>query len=170
MLAQKSTNLIPVITKIAYQFTKNVASITKRTDSNKYQVSFIPGSDWLPVYFSPASAKYKEPSKRKDAGMLYNQNLTFSVPGEWVYNADELALLNELPLVVGFTFSDGSAKIIGSSLVPAYFKSSPSSDARSTGDKFQFTCDSILLAKQLYVANTALSVNDSVLVDDTPAT
>jgi hypothetical protein len=170
MLSQKSTKLVPVITKIAYQLAKNVIGITKQTDSNKQVVSFAPGLNWIPVYFSPASAKFKEPSKRKEAGMLFTQNLSFKVPGEWIDNVDELAAMDELPVVVGFTFSDGTAKLLGSKLVPAYFRSSPSSDAKSTGDQFQFVCESINRALALYVANTPLSQDDSVLVDESPAT
>ena len=170
MLSQKSTKLIPVITKIAYQLAKNVISIEKQPATDKYVVTFATGLDWLPVYFTPASAKFKEPSKRQDAGLLFTQNLMFNVPGEWVYNADELALLNELPLVVGFTYSDGSAKLLGTTLVPAYFKSSPQSDAKATGDQFQFICESIKLARQLYTVDTILYQNQSVLLDETPAT
>lgn len=141
MLSQKSPNLVPVIIKIQYQFTKNIGSIVNGSTTNHRVVTLNSNNDWKEIYFSPASAKYKEPKKQTKAGNLFNQLLSFKYPGEYADSITELEELDELPVVVRIEFNTGTIKLMGSIKIPAYFKSSGQSDAKSTGDLFQFYCN-----------------------------
>lgn len=143
MLSEKSSKLVPIITNISYQFSKNVASIQKGSTDNLKVVNFQPGFLWQDIYFSPGSAKFIEDGKHVDAGKLFEQKLSFKFPGDASDYIDQLEDLNELPGIVRFDYNNGISKLIGSSQIPAYFKSSSQSDANATGNQFQFYCNAI---------------------------
>ena len=155
MLSQKSTKLVPVIIKIQYQFIKNVSAINQGSSKNHRVVVFNSEFNWKDIYFTVGSQKITEPKTHNDAGDLFTQKLSFNFPGDSSDYLDDLAELDQLPVIVRFEYNNGVVKLIGSLNIPGYFQSSAKSDATSTGDTFQFVCNAITRA--LLLESTTIS-------------
>lgn len=132
----KNQNLVPVICRIEYQQVRNIVSIDKNEDNFKRSVILGTSLDWIEIYFSPGTAKFEEKTKRGNAGVLYNQKLTFKFPGEDDDTAADINDLINIPLILKLTFNNSKSKIVGDLNNPVKFDQDYASDDKSTESGF----------------------------------
>lgn len=142
MLDQKNEDLVPVIIKIFYQFRNNIQSDGPGPTPGTWQINFKSGFSWKEIKFSPGTADFVQNKKDTDAGILFEQKLQFSVPGDDSLNFEELTSIDQMPVVVKFEYSGGLVRLIGTKSIPAEFLDNYSSNRGSTKNIFEFFCKS----------------------------
>ena len=95
-----------------------VESIQK-LNNGSLLVSFSGDENWQDFPGEVSTIKYQEPAQRTPAGLLYQQQLTFDSFGDDPENQTELNDLVQYPLIISFTYQDGTTKFIGS-ITPDY--------------------------------------------------
>lgn len=138
MNIQKNQNLIPIITKVHYQFAENISSINTGSSKNTRQIVFNPDQDWEQIEISPASVKFQEPMSSTNAGPMYKQSLNFTLQGEDTGTIDDYDQLIGRRIILRLEYNTGLLKIVGSLDNPARFNDSPVSDEKGTRNQIEF--------------------------------
>jgi hypothetical protein len=146
MLSAKNQNTVPIITKLQYQFPQNISSFEIGSTPQHRTISFSNGEAWKDLYFTPGTPDFSQTSKRTSSGKIYNQTLSFSSPGDDPVSDSEMEKIEELMCVAKITYSDGTAKIIGSDKNSANFSNNFKSDSKATKNSFAIKCSSITKA------------------------
>lgn len=136
----KSNSLVGIITHIMYQFPANIASFSPGSNPYIREIELDPDHYWIPVYFAPGSAEYSERRVSNPHGPAYTQQLSFRVPGDRMNTYAMLQCIDNDPVILKITYSDGSEKIIGEPNTPALFDDEFLSNAKATGSTHAFKC------------------------------
>lgn len=150
MALSKNKESSPLICKIEYAFTDDIASMVK-VASHQVIITLKEGKAFKPVYGTPASLNFSEPAESTRAGLIHKQKLSVYYPGLNDAVQAELLQLENRPIVVKITYQHGAIQAIGSLTEPAKaFYSFNSSDA--TGYSISIACDSTERARFVVVA------------------
>jgi hypothetical protein len=136
----KNTNLAITITEIFYTYPDVPISITNHGDRFHKDILYDDTKTlWTRVYATPGSASFEEKEKENDAGVLYEQKLKFTYPGE--DNSDtEFFDAVRRPVIVKITFNKGLAKMFGCADNPAKFERLLKTSAKDSVSECTFTC------------------------------
>lgn len=127
------------ICKIEYRYAQSIASYVMGASPHHRIVTFDE-EYWLNIYFSPGTAAYSEPQIPNANGPLFDQQLQMKFPGHMSEHLAYLERMDELPVIVRFSYSDGVQKLMGSPDNPVIFNSAYRDDAKSASDEFKFRC------------------------------
>lgn len=139
MTLEKNSNLSPQICNVQYSFKENIESIDQGSTKFHKTVTFVDGESWEDIYGSPASIKFSEPAKDNPVGIYYEQQLILNYPGDDIDNLSSLYNLEDLGMIVKFTYDNGMSKIIGDKQNPAIMRCDFSTDGAKTGTSIKFT-------------------------------
>lgn len=139
MTLLKNSNLALQICNVQYCFKENIESIDQGSTKFHRTVTFISGESWEDIYGSPKSIKFSEPPKESSAGIYYNQQLILNFPGDDEGNLSDHYNLDELGMVVKFTYNNGMSKIFGDKHNPAIMRCDFSTNDSKTGSLIKFT-------------------------------
>ncbi|MFZ4463090.1 MAG: hypothetical protein ACOYN5_04545 [Bacteroidales bacterium] len=140
-LTRKNTPFL-IITKVMYQFVSNVLTIETGSTPFTRRVTFVTGTSWLDIPFSPGTASFAEPEVKTNHGPQFNQLLKIRFSEDTADFVADLQKIDMLPFIVKITLSDGSSKIIGTIGNPARHLSNFITDRDHTADEFSFSCTS----------------------------
>ncbi len=107
----KSENKLLNIVSVFIASVFDIDSITELGENAT--LVFKSTKDWEEIYFIKGSLEYKELSSTTDVGLLYAQELTFSVPGDDSTIQEQLHSYKDMPVVIRFDYDSGVSKIIG---------------------------------------------------------
>lgn len=143
----KSNSLSPVICKLSYVFNEN-ADLCVHPDAsiNTIKVVLRSGMAWVPIYFTPGTAKFSQQLDPSDGLRIYKQGLNFDFPG--LIESYKLAedFRNKL-FIIKMDYNDGNSYIMGCKNNPAQFVNNY--DDQNGGSIFIFSCNANYMARLL---------------------
>lgn len=140
MSLDKPSNLVASILKVEYRFAKNIATFTKGSTKYHRRITFTDDDYWLNIYHTPGTATFSEPKVETDHGNIFDQQLSVKMPAVTQAYIQKLENMDEIPVIIRFTYSDGLQKIMGSDKNPVIFNSNYQESKESTSDTFTFRC------------------------------
>lgn len=153
----KNVSLVPIITRVAYQFPVAFSLFELHTSPLFVITNFHHGHNWINLFFTPGNASFSETLKNPP-GNLYNINLKLSFSGDESFkNTSELLLFHRLftfPCIVKITFSNGLEKILGSPVNPSLVSFSRTSDINSTISSLEFSSTALNPALILFASGS----------------
>lgn len=145
----KSKSLAPAICGISYIYNDD-AELCVHPDAsiNTIKVVLKSGKAWIPIYFTPGTAKFSQSLDADDGLRIYNQRLAFDFPG--LIESYKLSedFRNKL-FIIKLDYNDGNSYIMGCLNNPAQFQNNY--DDQNGGSTFVFTCDAYYMARLLYL-------------------
>lgn len=149
MSLTKNHDSNPLICKVEISFAEDIQSM-ETVELHQVKITMKSQKAFTPVYVTPASYSFSEPSDVSAAGLLFKQRLNLYYPGIVLAMQPELINLERKPLVAKIYYQNGLVQVIGSLDNPAKsFNSFSSSDA--TGNSITIACDSDERARFEYI-------------------
>jgi hypothetical protein len=143
----KSKSLVPVICGISYVYAED-ADLCIHPDAsiNSIKVVLKTGKVWIPLYFTPGTAKFSQSLDTTDGLRIYSQRLELDFPG--LIESYKLAedFRNKL-FLIKMDYNDGNSYILGCLNNPAQFINNY--DDQNGGSIFIFSCDAYYIARLL---------------------
>jgi len=140
MTLAKNKKSSPLICNVEYALPEDIQAM-ENVELNQVRITMKPGKTFNPIYATPASHSFSEPSDVSAAGLLYKPKLNLYYPGIEKNTHDQLLQLEYKKAVYKITYQHGLIQVIGSLDVPAkLFNSFASSE--STGNSITITCES----------------------------
>jgi len=147
----KNTNLAITITKVFYTYPDVPVKIENYLNRFHKKIFYDNSKTlWNEITFTSGSASFEEKPKTTDAGIIFEQKLKFTVPGEDDTNT---AFFDQLlrPTLVKVMFNKGLyPKLIGCAETPARFERVLKTSAKDSGSECQFTCQALDPAAWIY--------------------
>lgn len=141
-MMEKNASLYSNITDVRYQTIDHINSVSPGESEFTRVVNFKSGYDWEKLYRSPGSASLREEHKVTGSGHYFDQKLSLNFPGFSQTNLEDFHYLDNRPLVLKLTFSDGTVKVMGSLDQPARINTIFQSSSTTRGTRIDFTCES----------------------------
>jgi hypothetical protein len=137
---QKNTFLTPSICGVYLVPLSEIASVLPDSDGFHYHVTLKAGTDWQQIYFTPGSAELTEKPKETDAGLLYEQTLRMTFPGDDDTNLAALDQIVDRPGLVKIQLSSGQFHLMGEMENGARLSRSFQLAGKNSGSQLEFTC------------------------------
>jgi hypothetical protein len=119
MTISKNQNLTPSICKIEFASFADVYSILVGTTPYSREVVFKSGKDWEELYFTSGTAELEEKEKSSEAGVFYDQILSFLFPGDDTTTLSDFGNYGNKRFIVKFTYCNADIRLLGDILNPA---------------------------------------------------
>jgi hypothetical protein len=139
MSINKPESPAPLICKIQYQF-EHMVEFLPGSGKHQRKVNILNDSDWLNIYHTPGSAEFSEPQVQNPNGPLFDQQLKIRLPGQLAEHYDKMQDMDETPVIIKITYSDGGAILMGEPGNPVLYYNAFGSDAKKTGHDYMFKC------------------------------
>lgn len=140
MMISKNSNLTPAICRVFFVPLVEVASVLPVTDGFHFQVDLNPGKTWKEIYFTPGSTELSEKPKESEPGLLYEQTLRMSFPGDDDTNLAALDQIVDHPGLIKIQLSSGQFHLMGEIENGARLSRSLQLAAKNSGSQLEFTC------------------------------
>ena len=129
----------PLICKVEIAFADDILTM-ETVELHQVKITMKTDKVFAPLYATPSSFSFSEPSDSSAAGLLHKQKLTVYYPGINKAVQQELINLERKPVVAKIYYQSEEVQVIGSIDNPAkVFLSFNSSDA--TGNSITIACD-----------------------------
>ena len=129
----------PLICKVEFSFLDDILSM-EPVELHQVKITMQPEKAFKPMYGTPASFSFFEPSEVSASGVMLKQKLSLYYPGLDKDARSEIIAMERKPVVVKIHFTNGLILVMGSLEVPAMIISIfNSSDA--TGYTVTFSSD-----------------------------
>lgn len=167
----KNSNLAITITGIFYTYPDVPISITNHGDRFHKDILYDDTKIlWTQIYATPGSASFEEKEKETDAGLLYDQKLKFTYPGEDDSNTESFDAVRR-PVIVKITFNKGLPKMFGCLANPAKFERILKTSAKDSTSECAFTCLSPepawwITADQTQIQHLASQIEEDLTIMD----
>ena len=119
---------------------EDVSAFTEGTDRFQRSITFKQGKSWKEIYFPPGSALFKEKEKEENAGVLIEQSLKFTFPGEDNDHSSLIAEVSGRGLIVLMNVSQGLPRVFGSPENGAILKRNMEISSKISGSEYEITC------------------------------
>jgi len=113
----------------------------ENVELNQVRITMKVGSAFTPIYGTPSSHTFSEPSELSGAGLLYKPKLTLYYPGLEIDTHNQLLFLERKKAIYKITYQHGLIQVIGNLDVPAKLIQLPASD-EATGTTITIGCES----------------------------
>jgi hypothetical protein len=141
MAVDKNQNLAQTIIGIAYMYPTTPIAIRQGADAFHKLIILPLGASFTPLYFTPGTGEFVEKMKSEDAGIVFEQTLKCSVPGEDDTSLAFKDAISDRPLLLRITFQNGTKKLMGLPENPARITDTTQFSAKVSASEFTFTCN-----------------------------